>query len=41
MLGLIDSETWGQAFAMTLDWQRLRSLKREIVNTGEFVTPAP
>jgi hypothetical protein len=41
MLGLIDSETWVQAFAMTLDWQRLRSLKREIVNTGEFVTPAP
>jgi hypothetical protein len=41
MLGLIDSETWGQAFAMTLDWKRLQSLKREIVTTGESTTPAP
>jgi len=41
MLGLIDSETWGQAFAMTLDFERLKTLKREIVTTGESLTPEP
>lgn len=40
-LGLIDSETWMQAFAMTLDAKRLAKLREDIARKGESATPKP